>query len=345
MKQDDVPQGRGKIPPPALAFLLRPLKPVQRLQEQVVGSQRLLAYGALAIGVVCIGWSAIFVKFAGIPGPASAFYRMLISGLVLIPWRLLRKGSWPSQSGLLLILAGGTCYALDLALWNSSILLTTAAMATLLANNAPLWVGLGTLFIFREKLSRKYWLGLFISLSGMIILMGFAAWRQLRFNTGELLAIGASVAYAGYMLTTQRARVHTDTLTFMAISALTSILVLGVLNLAMGIPLTGYSGKAWAALAGMGLISQLGGWLAINYALGHLRAAPVSVSLLGQAVVTTLLAMPLLGEFPARHQLAGGLLVLAGIFFVNQNRAPLEVPQEASAESARCIPAGGVDGG
>ena len=280
----------------------------------------LTAYGALAVGVVCIGWSAIFVKFAGIPGPASAFYRMLISGLVLIPWRLARGGAWPTRSLVLLIAAGGAFYALDLALWNTSILLTSAAMATLLANNAPLWVGLGALLLFKEKLSPRYWLGLFVSLSGMVILMGLGAWRHLDFNTGELLAIGASVAYAGYMLTTQRARAYVDTLTFMAISASACILVLWCFCGVLGTPLTGYSTKSWWALVGMGLFSQLGGWLAINYALGHLRAAYVSVSLLGQAVVTTLLAMPLLGEFPARHQVVGGLLVLVGIYVVNRRR-------------------------
>jgi drug/metabolite transporter (DMT)-like permease len=282
------------------------------------------AYLALGVGVVCIGWSAIFVKWAGIPGPASAFYRMLISGLVLIPWRLARGGSWPTRNLVLLIATGGAFYALDLALWNTSILLTSAAMATLLANNAPLWVGLGALFLFHEKLSRPYWLGLFIALAGMVILMGLGAWRHLRFNVGDLLAIGASVAYAGYMLTTQRARAHVDTLTFMAISATVSILVLWIANLGLGTPLTGYSGRSWAALLGMGLISQLGGWLAINYALGHLRAAPVSVTLLGQAVVTALLAMPLLGEFPALNQVLGGLLVLAGIYVVNQRKAAPE---------------------
>ncbi len=299
----------------------------------------LSAYGALAIGVLCIGWSAIFVKFAGIPGPASAFYRMLISGLVLIPWRLSHRGPWPSRSIALLIMAGGTFYALDLALWQTSLLLTSAATATLLANNAPLWVGLGALFLFREKLARNYWLGLGISLAGMVILMGFDTWRHLQFNTGQLLAIGASVAYAGYMLTTQRARIHVDTLTFMAISALTSILVLLAVNLALGTPLTGYSGKSWAALAGMGLISQLGGWLAINYALGHLRAAPVSVSLLGQAVVTTLLAMPLLGEYPATHQVVGGCFVLAGIYTVNRRGSAMPEVVDLPA-----LTAGGLDG-
>lgn len=285
------------------------------------------AYLALAVGVVCIGWSAIFVKFAGIPGPASAFYRMLVSGLVLVPWRLARGGPWPERRIVLLIAIGGAFYALDLALWNTSILLTSAAMATLLANNAPLWVGLGALLFFKERLGRNYWLGLFIALAGMAVLMGLEAVAHLRFQLGELLAIGASVAYATYLLTTQRARGHADTLTFMTISAVASIVVLWVASLALHAPLTGYSTTSWAALIGMGLISQLGGWLAINYALGHLRAAHVSVTLLGQAVVTTVLAMPLLGEFPVMHQVIGGVLVLAGIYVVNQRKAA-EEPSE-----------------
>jgi drug/metabolite transporter (DMT)-like permease len=290
-------------------------------------SETARAYSALAVGVICIGWSAIFVKLAGVPGPASAFYRMLISGLVLIPWRLIRGGSWPRRNLIFLIIAGGAFYALDLALWNTSLLLTSAAIATLLANNAPLWVGFGALFLFRERLTRGYWLGLFISLSGMVILMGLNAWRHLDFNLGELLAIGASLAYASYMLTTQRARTHVDTLTFMAISAAASITVLWIACRALGAPLTGYSVKAWSALLGMGLLSQLGGWLAINFALGHLRAAHVSVSLLGQAVVTTLLAMPILGEFPAANQMLGGVLVLVGIYVVNRRKAEEVVPE------------------
>jgi drug/metabolite transporter (DMT)-like permease len=97
-----------------------------------------------------------------------------------------------------------------------------------------------------------------------------------------------------------------------------SIATLLVLNLAMGTALTGFSPRAWMALAGLGLISQLGGWLAINYALGHLRAAPVSVCLLAQTVVTALVSMPLLGEYLRANQISGGVLVLAGIYFVTQ---------------------------
>ena len=55
-------------------------------------SGRSLAYLALMAGILCIGWSAIFVRWTDIPGPASAFYRLLIPALVLAPtWLLDRK--------------------------------------------------------------------------------------------------------------------------------------------------------------------------------------------------------------------------------------------------------------
>jgi drug/metabolite transporter (DMT)-like permease len=97
---------------------------------------------------------------------------------------------------------------------------------------------------------------------------------------------------------------------------LSSIITLLLINLALGSALTGYTSQSWMALAGLGLVSQLGGWLGINYSLGHLRAAPVSVWLLGQVVVTALVAMPLLGEYVHGSQLIGGLVVLTGIFCV-----------------------------
>jgi drug/metabolite transporter (DMT)-like permease len=273
---------------------------------------------ALAAGIICIGFSAIFVKLAAVPGPVSAFYRMLIAGLVVVPWWLTRASRLPAAEDIRLIVAGGIFFALDLALWNSSLLLTSAATATLLANNAPLWVGLASFILFHERLSKRYWLGLALGLGGMVWLMGGDALRQLRLGSGDLMAVGASLFYAGYLLTTQRARSRVDLVTFMALSTLSCIVTLLIVNLLMGTALTGFSGRAWLNLAALGLFSQLCGWLAINYALGHLKAAPVSVCLLAQAVVTALVAMPVLGESIRMHQLGGGLIVLAGIYCVTR---------------------------
>lgn len=279
------------------------------------------AYLALAFGVVCIGFSAIFVRFAGVPGPVSAFYRILIASIVIVPWWLHRRTKWPSHVDLVLTLAGGVFFALDLILWNTSVMLTSATNATLLANNAPLWVGIGALVLFRERLSTRYWAGLAIALTGITILVGIGTWMQLRLSRGDMLAIGASFFYAAYLLTAQQARVRIDTSTFTAISVSSSLLLLFGLNLVLGTTMTGYSVNTWGALVGLGLVSHLGGWLSINYALGHLRAARVAVGVLGQAMVTALLSIPLLGESLSVNQIVGGVLVLSGIYIANQAKS------------------------
>ncbi len=67
-------------------------------------------------------------------------------------------------------------------------------------------------------------------------------------------------------------------------------------------------------------MTQVLGYLAINYALGVLPASIVSPTLLAQPVVTALLAGPLLGEWLNVWQVAGGLAVLSGIYLVHRSR-------------------------
>ncbi len=290
------------------------------VQARPRGGHRASAFAALGFGVVCIGFSAIFVQLAGVPGPVSAFYRLLVAGAVLTPFWLARGGRRLPARDLRMILAAGVFCAIDNVLWNTSVRYIGAAPATLLGNNSPLWVGLGAWLLFRERLSGSFWLGLAVALGGMAWLMGGDAFRQLRLDPGNLLAVGASFFYAAYLIATRRARTRVDLLSVITLSTLASIVVLLPLNLALGESLTGFPARSWLALAGLGLVSQLGGWLAINYALGHLRVAPVSVCLLAQSVVTALAAMPLLGEYLRFNQVAGGALIMGGIALVVQDR-------------------------
>ena len=280
------------------------------------------AYLALAFGVLCIGLSAIFVKIAAAPGVVSAFYRVFFASLVLVPLWLLRRPPLPAPSILRATLFGGVFFVIDLVLWNASLLLTGAGVATLLANNAPLWVGLAAWLFLHERLTANFWVGLFVALAGMVLIVGGSGLQLDGNNLGNLMAIGASLFYAAYLLTTQRVRAAMDTVSFMAISLGTGAILLLIAALLFRQPLFGYALHQWLALLALGLISQVGGWLSINYTLGHIPATRVSVTLLAQAVVTTLVAVPILGEMPTLGQLAGGALVLGGIYWVYNGKKP-----------------------
>jgi drug/metabolite transporter (DMT)-like permease len=109
-----------------------------------------------------------------------------------------------------------------------------------------------------------------------------------------------------------------DTLTFNTLAIAGSIATLFVLCVAVGAPLTGYPPRAWLAMIALGLVSQLAAYYALVHALGHLPATITSVGLLAQVPCTAFLAWLLLGEPLTALQIAGGAVVLLGIFVVNR---------------------------
>lgn len=288
----------------------------------------LRVYVMLALGIACIAFSAIFTRWADVPGTVSAFYRVAIAAVVLaLPFArittrtTLRQAKPPPLGIWALALGTGVFFALDLALWNTSLFLTNAATSTLLGNDAPIIVGLGALLLFRERLGLVYWLGLAVALAGMVVIAGPDVLSRSRLGVGDALALAAGAAYGCYLLATQRIREHLDTLSALWVPAVSGAVLLGLFDLARHQALWGFSARTYASLLVLGVVIQVGGWLAITYALGHLPAAIVSVTLLAQPVLTALLAVPLLGEPLGPGEIIGGCVALAGIYLVNQRKA------------------------
>jgi drug/metabolite transporter (DMT)-like permease len=289
------------------------------------GVSRLRVYGVLAFGILCIALSAIFVKLAGVPGTVSALYRVAIAAVVLaLPFArgVARRKVVRDWRIWVLAAAAGVFFVLDIAVWNTSLFMTSAANATLLGNDAPLLVGLGALLLFHERLKLSYWIGLALALLGMGAIVGRDVLGQAgQLGAGDLLALLAGVFYAMYLLATQRIRARMDTLSSLWVAGAVGAALLLVFNLAAGYALWGFAPNQYLALLGLGLISQVAGWLAINYALGHMPASAVSVTLLAQPVLTALFAVPFLGEALEGRQVFGGLVALAGIYLVNRGFA------------------------
>jgi drug/metabolite transporter (DMT)-like permease len=283
----------------------------------------LRAYVALVFGLICIGFSAIFVSWANAPGAVTGFYRMAVTVVVLaLPFRRRLHGRPSLPRGEIMIaLAGGFFFASDLIFWNTGVLLGGATNPTLMGNTAPIWVGLGALIFFREKLPGTFWLGLFIAMAGAAVILGLEVERGPAPRLGTLFGLIAGMFYGGYFLLTQRSRQRLDALSSFWISAAGSTVVLIVAALILRQPLAGYSGFTYLNFLALGLVVQVGGQFAFSYALGYLPASVVSPVGLGQPVATALLAWPLLGEQITMTQALGGLAVLAGVYVVHRSRA------------------------
>ncbi|MCL4274456.1 MAG: DMT family transporter [Anaerolineales bacterium] len=286
---------------------------------------RILPYAALALGITALSLSAMFVRWADAPGAMTGFYRLLISTILMFPLfvRQQTRREKIDRKFLLFPIIGGVFTALDFTLWNTSVQYTTAANATLLGNTSPLWVALIALFLFREKLRRSFWIGLALALTGAMLVVGSNFLQNPTLGFGDLLASTAAIFYALYQLTTQRGRKHIDPFRYTWLVGVSATVCMFVINFVWGNSFTGYSAQTWLVFLATAVISQMIGYLSISYALGHLPASVVAPTLIGQPILTAILAIPLLGEIPAPVQWLGGAVALAGIYIVNQSHVNL----------------------
>ena len=181
---------------------------------------------SLIIGILCISFSPIFVKLADAPAITSGFYRIFIGWLCLAPYCIARVNLRIARKELIIALIGGVIFGADIAVWNISILKITATVSTLIANLAPVWVGLIAYILFKKRAGKLFWTGTLIAIFGMVVLVGYQNIITLKFNAGILLALLASLFYAIYITITRDILQKIATLTFMFYNMLSASIFL-----------------------------------------------------------------------------------------------------------------------
>jgi len=290
--------------------------------------RRFAALLALAGGILAISWSAIFVRWAKMPGVSSAFYRTLTATIVLWPLlpflRTARHGI--TRRTFWIVVAGGVFFAGDLGFWNVSVMHTSAGNATFLSNVSPLFVGLLTWMLTRRMPSLRFWAALLVSAAGTCLIVAADFRHAFSRFSADGLALIAAVCFALYLVITGRLRERCDAAMLLALSTTASAVTLFICASAGHVSLAiGGAGPLWALL-GLGLVCQVGGYFGLTYALGHLPATVTSILWLAIAPLTAVFAWIIFGERMTPMEILGGLLVLAGVWIVGR-REKAEIPQ------------------
>ena len=283
-----------------------------------------LAVTALFVGAACIGASALWVKVSETGPVSTAFWRVFLALPLLWAWALAKR-SRPSQADPAMVrklmLWAGLFFAGDLAVWHWSIVLTSVANATLLANLAPIFVALAAWILFHQTPSGRFLIGLATALAGMAVVIGSDFQLAGRQVSGDALGVVTAMFYAGYQLVVTRLRASVSTASIMAWSGVIAAAALLPLALASGERFFPLTDGGWGKLIGLALVSQVVGQSLIAYAMAHLPATFSSVGLLFQPVMAALFAWILLGETLGGIQIAGAMAVLIGIRIVHQAEA------------------------
>ncbi len=277
----------------------------------------------LLVGVLAASSSSILVRYAqqaGIESLAIAAWRMaLAGGVVAALAALLRRDELGRLGARDLRLAGlaGIFLSAHFVTWITSLEYTSVASSAALVTTNPIWVGLATVFLFRERLARLTIVGIAVSLAGCLLILavdagqGGGPGRQPLLGNG--LALAGALGVSAYLLAGRRLASRLSLLGYVGLVYGAAGLVLMAVAVAAGAPLQGYSAAGWAALAGLAIGPQLIGHTAFNWALRRLSPTFVALSILGEPVGSAVLAAVLLGEIPSSGQLAAFAVLLAGI--------------------------------
>lgn len=275
-----------------------------------------LAVAALLAGAVAIAVAPLFVKVSEAGPVATGFWRVALALPLLWAWSLIESRAQHSASFTAdrrLMIIAGLLFAGDLAVWHWSIVLTSVANATLLANLAPIFVTLAVWLLYRRRPGGLFVTGMAVALAGMAVLLGGDFRLSGKALLGDGLGVVTAVFYAGYQLAVTRLRARASTASIMAWSGFVTACVLLPLALLSGEQILPATAMGWAKLIGLALISQAAGQSLIAYAMAHLPATFSSVGLLLQPVMAALFAWTLLGETLGAIEIAGGIAVLIGI--------------------------------
>ncbi len=287
-------------------------------------STELRALLMLAFGAVCISFAAIFVKLLDLRGmgpTAIAFWRVVLGAVILfgwavaarinviLPWSILR---WTILAGFL--------FFLDLFFWHRSIIYSGAGMSTILANTQVFGTAVLSFFIFKERLTLKFFVAAVSAVVGVVLLIGIGS--DIAFSSLYLKGIAfgllTGIVYAHYIIVLKLAGHEERQLGFIVLMAWVSLFS----AVFLGFVLLTFSQEAivppdWFSLviaAALALIAQALGWWAISSSLPKIDASRSGLLLVLQPVLTSVWGALFFDEYLTVLQIFGAVITLVAIY-------------------------------
>jgi drug/metabolite transporter (DMT)-like permease len=295
-------------------------------------------YVGLAVAIVAISFSAIFIRLAEAPAITVATGRMAIAVLLLIPPLALfepRGLAGLSRRDLALCALSGAFLAAHFGLWTASLDYTSVASSVVFVSTHPIFVAIAAALLFRERMSGGVLGGIGLAFAGSLLigLNDLQVGGEALF--GDLLAVGGAAALVGYLLIGKALRGKHGFLTYSVVVYFFCTLALAASGLLMGVPLLAFSTRDLLLFFALAAVSTLGGHTVFNWALRHLSASVVAVSFVGEPAGSAFLAWLILAEPLAALTAAGGALMLVGIYVTARGGGRTQPPRHQGHEGAR----------
>jgi len=272
---------------------------------------------AILLSILAVSTASILIRLTEAPPLAIATWRLALSTLILLPFFLMQNGvkklQLIEQRDLISLLGIGIVLAIHFATWISSLRYTSVASSVILVHIDPIFVAIVSHFVFKERITPRQSLGIAVALIGAAVIaigdLGVGDENLI----GDALSLIGSIALGIYILAGRRLRQRLDLTTYVTPVYAVSSVILALSALILDVPLTGYNARTIIMFGIIALVPMIFGHTVYNWALRWVSAPLVSISLLGEPVGASILAVIVLSEKPLALTIIGGAITLIGI--------------------------------
>lgn len=284
-------------------------------------------YFLLALAILAISIAAVLIKGAQNEGATSSSIALLRLGIASVCLALLSfKSIWEDvkhckNRAILGSALAGIFLALHFLAWIISLEHIPVSTSTFLVTTSPLWVVVISFFVLKETITRRQILGIVIAMSSALFILhhqnGIFITAEENFLKGEILATLGAISIAMYLIIGRTLRSTIDLKTYVFLTYGFATMALVVYHLHRGENLIpDLSSTAWFYISCVALGPQLVGHTILNWGVRRFPAIIVSMTVLSEPILASILAWIILDEMIGLSSLMGFTGILLGIFIV-----------------------------
>ncbi len=286
-----------------------------------------IAWTAVTFLVLSAAIVPVFIRMAqaeAVPSISIIGIRLMMATALLAPFAFRQHGQEIRQMtgrqwGLVFL--AGAFHALGLYFLFFALESTTLMINGVLRRLSPVFTILIETMFLGAIFSRRIWLGTFITIVGMALVV-FGAVEAIDAGPqpllGALLSIGSAVTMAVYLSIGRGIRGELPFLAYTWVLFLSATLVSIVVMVIFKAPMFGFTPYAYFTIFLVAIGAQIFGHLPANYAVRHFPATIISLLMQVAVVISAILGFVIYSETPNLLQIVGSLIMVGAIIWISR---------------------------
>ena len=273
----------------------------------------------LILALLSVSTSPIIGRaLVGVNAVSISFWRMFIAAIVLWLFSLIKpQGKMKVSININRTICSGILLGIHFALFFEAIKITKIANATFLGTLAPFFTLIIELYILKRYYSSKILLGLFLTLIGSIIILGYQFNIESQYTIGNLYAVLCSICIAIALMIGEKVRQKEDTIVYTRLLYLSASFTLFMISILVNETLFSFNRNEFLGLVFLGLVPTILGHNSIYYSLKYVPPTIVAAFPLGEPIIATFFAFFIFSEYISLNIFIGGCITGIGLVLIS----------------------------